>query len=179
MADTRRHIRAALLAILMVTLLAACSNGLNGAGSISSAPPVGVPVDVQDLDIVSGQTIYVPAYSEVPYTGAGRRLELLVTLSIHNTDLTRPIVLASARYYSADGQLVEEYLAEPRTLPPLASTEFVVPLGQGYGVGTNFIVEWVAEEPVYEPVVEALMINTTGAQGISFSSPGRVISQIE
>ena len=175
---SRHHIFVILL-MLLVALLPACDATQSATGRTPSDQVVGVPVDVQDLDIVSGQTIYVPAYSEVPYTGAGRRLELLVTLSIHNTDLTRPIVLASARYYSADGQLVEEYLAEPRTLPLLASTEFVVPPGQGYGVGTNFIVEWVAEEPVYEPVVEALMINTTGAQGISFSSPGRVISQIE
>ena len=175
---SRRHI-SVILMMLLAALLPACAATQGATGRTPSEQVVGEPVDVQDLDIVSGQTIFVPAYSEVPYTGAGRRLELLVTLSVHNTDLTRPIVLASVRYYSADGQLVQEYLAEPRTLPPLTSTEFIVPPGQGYGVGTNFIVEWVAEEPVYEPVVEALMINTTGAQGISFSSPGRVISQIE
>ena len=40
-------------------------------------------------------------------------------------------------------------------------------------------VEWVAEEAVYEPVVEALMLNATGNQGVSFISVGRVVSQID
>jgi hypothetical protein len=133
---------------------------------------------VQDLDVVSGQTIYVPAYSEVPFTG-GRLLDLTVTLAVHNTDPTRPIVLTAVRYYGADGELARDFLPEPRQLGPLASTEFVAESERGRGVGTNFIVEWVAEEPVYEPVVEALMINATGNQGVSFISVGRVVSQIE
>lgn len=154
-----------------------------GCDGASADPPAAAqavtPVAVQDLDIVSGQTIYVPAYSEVPFAGAGRALELMVTLIIHNTDLTRPIIVTSVRYYAADGQLVREYLDQPRQLGPLASADFIVPPESGRGVGTNFIVEWVAEEPVYEPVVEALMVHTTGSQGVSFSSVGRVVSQIE
>lgn len=173
----KRRLCTVLLAV--VALGAAAGVACSPTASGSTTPSVGQPVDVSDLDIVSGQTVYVPAYSEVPYAEPGRRLNLLVTLSIHNTDLTRPIVLTSVRYYSADGQLVREHLDKPLSLPPLGSTEFVVQPGQGHGVGTNFIVEWVAEEPVYEPVVETLMINTTGALGISFSSPGRVISQID
>ncbi len=157
-----------------------CADSPSGglATNTTAAEP---PIVVQDLAIVSGQTIYVPAYSAVPFTDAGRTLELTVTLAVHNTDLARPIVLTSVRYYGGDGQLVRDYLDEPRELGPLASTEFVVEPGRGAGaasVGTNFIVEWVAEEPVYEPVVESLMLNASGNQGVSFISVGRVVSRI-
>jgi hypothetical protein len=162
--------------LLLAGLCVGCENVTGQSGTPTATPAA---IQVQDLDIVSGQTIYVPAYSEVPFTGAGRMLELMVTLTVHNTDLTRPIILTSVRYYNGDGQLVREYLDGPRQLGPLASAEFVVEPERGRGVGTNFIVDWVAEEPVYEPVVEALMLNTTGNQGVSFSSVGRVVSQIE
>jgi hypothetical protein len=134
-------------------------------------------VQVADLDIVRGQTIYVPAYSEV-YFATGKTLGLAVTLSVHNTDLTHPIVLVSVRYYNTQGQLIREYLPQPIQLGPLAATDFFVEQhDDSGGLGSNFIVEWVAEQPVYEPVVEAVMIGTVSSQGISFVSPGRVITQ--
>ena len=65
---SRHHIFVILL-MLLVALLPACDATQSATGRTPSDQVVGVPVDVQDLDIVSGQTIYVPAYSEVPYTG--------------------------------------------------------------------------------------------------------------
>ena len=142
--------------------------------------PLSKPIIVRDLDITSGQTIFVPAYSEINYASGGRSLDLAVTLSVHNADFTHPIIITSVRYYDTNGQLLKEYLDQPHRLGPMASADFFVePSEQTGGVGTNFIVEWVAEQPVYEPVVEALMLNTSGAQGLSFSSPGRVIKQLE
>jgi hypothetical protein len=38
-------------------------------------------------------------------------------------------------------------------------------------------VEWRAEEPVNAPLVEAVMVGTSGTQGISFTGSSRVISQ--
>ena len=76
--------------------------------------------------------------------------------------------------------MVKEYLAKPQRLGPMASADFFVDTGQQTGgVGTNFIVEWVAEQPVYEPVVETLMLSNSGTQGLSFTSSGRVIKHIE
>ena len=122
----------------------------------------------------------MPAYSEVPFA-PGRNLAMTVTLAIHNTDPAQPIFITSARYHGADGQLITEFVQEPRRLDPLATADIVVENGRqtGGGIGTNFIVEWVAEQPVYEPVIEAIMLNASGNQGISFISPGRVVSQID
>lgn len=135
---------------------------------------------VQDLDITSGQTIYVPAYAEVYTTGSSRTLKLAVTLHIHNTDFDHEIIISSVRYFDGQGQLIKEYVSQPQSLGPMASTDFFVEANEeSRGTGTNFIVEWVAEEAVYEPVVEAVMLSTAGSQGISFTSPGRVIRQLE
>lgn len=61
-------------------------------------------------------------------------------------------------------------------LKPLGSTAFVVSeIDKTGGSGANFIVEWVAEENVSEPIVQAVMIGAEGGQGISFVSPRRVI----
>ncbi|MCB0016230.1 MAG: DUF3124 domain-containing protein [Anaerolineales bacterium] len=158
---------------LVLLFLASCTSPENGTETTLETS-----VPLTDLDITTGQTIYVPAYSEM-YIERGRIRELAVTLTIHNTDIEQPIILTSVRYYDTQGQLLKEHLSEPRQLGPLASTDFFVDASeQSGGLGTNFIVEWVAEQPVFEPVVEAIMINTSNNLGISLTTPGRVINQI-
>ncbi len=166
-----------LLLLFTACLLVGCSlQGSEGAPTPSVSEP---PVLLSDLDVTTGQTIYVPAYSEIYYTSGGRTVDLAVTLSVHNTDFEHSIVLTSVKYYGTQGQLLQVHLAEPRSLGPLASTDFFVDANeQSGGLGTNFVVEWVAEQPVNEPIVEAIMLSTTSAQGISFTSPGRVVNQI-
>lgn len=169
------------LGVMLTTLLlAACSSLTEGqTRAPAEQEAAGETISIQDLDISSGQTIFVPAYSEVYYAN-NKTIALAVTLSVHNTDVENSIFITSVRYYNTQGQLVKEYLTEPQRLDALASADFFVNSGeQTAGVGTNFIVEWVAEQPVYEPVVETLMLSTSSAQGLSFTSPGRVISQIE
>jgi len=132
----------------------------------------------RDLRIVTGQTLYVPAYSEVLLGGRDLTHELVVTLAVHNTELDAPIIIQSVRYYDTDGQLVRDYVPEPIEVSPLATTGFLVEAQDTIGGwGSNFIVEWVAEEPVSEPIVEAVMVSRSGTHGISLISLGRVISQ--
>lgn len=132
----------------------------------------------RDLRIVTGQTLYVPAYSEVLLGGRDLTLELVVTLAIHNTDLDAPIIIQSVRYYDTNGELVREYIEEPIEISSLATTGFLVEAQDtSGGWGSNFIVEWVAEEPVSEPIVEAVMVSRSGTHGVSMISLGRVISQ--
>ncbi len=136
-------------------------------------------VTARDLHIVMGQTIYVPAYSEIFYGTSVRTVPLAVTLAIHNTDVDSSIIIQAVRYYDTDGNLVREYVNEPVEIPPLATTGFIVESQDtSGGWGANFIVEWGAEEPVYEPIVEAIMISTEG-NGVSMISPGRIVSEIQ
>lgn len=105
-------------------------------------------------------------------------MNLSAMLSIRNTDLTNSIIITSVRYYDTNGQLIRQEIERPVALKPLASRSFFVPEeDQSGGSGANFIVEWVAETTVFEPVIEAVMISTSSAQGISFVSSGKVLQQ--
>ncbi|HEY9747522.1 MAG TPA: DUF3124 domain-containing protein [Allocoleopsis sp.] len=136
-------------------------------------------VSLDQTKVVMGQTLYVPIYSHIyHFNSQDRVMNLSATLSIRNTDLTNSIIITSVRYYDTEGKLIRQDLTHPVELKPLASTDFFVAANDTTGgSGANFIVEWVAEKTVYEPVVEAVMINSSSAQGISFISPARVLKQ--
>lgn len=125
-----------------------------------------------------GQTIYVPAYSHIYYTPQGHTFPLTTTLAVHNTDPKNPIQIVSARYYDAQGRLVQEYIAKPVTLAPLAARDLLVRKPDtSPGSGACFIVQWRAAKRVSTPIVECILIGATGQQGISFISRGRVVEQ--
>ncbi|GAB4369749.1 MAG: DUF3124 domain-containing protein [Elainellaceae cyanobacterium] len=152
--------------------------GLTACSSASAPPPVTqLPaVTIDNTKIIAGQTVYVPAYSHIYMWNQNQTMNLSATLSVRNTDMTNPIIIASVNYHDSDGQLVRQYLDQAIELGSLASTTFVVDREDtSGGFGAAFIVEWVTQTEVSLPVIEAIMINTSGNQGISFVSPGRVI----
>ena len=135
-------------------------------------------VERGDLSIVTGQRLYVPAYSEVYSDSPTQTMAMAVALYIRNTNLDKPIIINSVQYYDTNGNLVTDYVDSPLLLAPMATTEYVIRQDDVRGgTGANFIVTWGAEEPVYEPVVEAVMINMVGTQGLSFLSSARVLEE--
>jgi hypothetical protein len=58
------------IVILATLLLAGCVS--QNVEQALTPLPEGETIDVQDLDITSGQTNFVPAYSEVHYASEGR-----------------------------------------------------------------------------------------------------------
>ena len=130
----------------------------------------------QNFQIAMGQTIYVPIYSHIYHNDERQILNLAATLSIRNTDLTNPMIVTAVRYYDSNGKLIKQYLERPIQLNALASTDFFVNrTDNSGGLGANFIVEWVSQKVISEPIVEAVMIATESQQGVSFVSPGKVI----
>ena len=136
-------------------------------------------VTLDKTKVVMGQTVYVPIYSHIyHYNSQDQVMNLSATLSIRNTDLTNSIIITSVRYYDSDGKLIRQDIKTPVELKPLASTDFFIAADDtSGGSGANFIVEWVAEKTVYEPVIEAVMISTSSSQGISFVSPAKILKQ--
>lgn len=148
--------------------------GTQGLGFTSP----GKVISGDDLELVTGQSVYVPAYSDIFFADAESTWDLAVSLAIHNTDAENPITITSARYYDTDGNLVTEYFEEPVALSPWATTGVVIErTDESGGVGANFIVDWEADTNVSEPVIETIMVSTSGTQGLGFTGPGRVISQ--
>lgn len=127
---------------------------------------------------VEGQVVYVPVYSHI-YHGDGEAYFLTITLSVRNTSLNHEIIVDSIRYFDTKGSELKSYLKKPVKLPALGTTEIVIERGdKSGGSGANFLVEWHANEPVTEPIIEAVMIDTNAQQGISFVRRGSVISNV-
>lgn len=134
-------------------------------------------IDVMPWHPVEGQRLYVPAYSHV-YHQKGDPYFLTVTLNIRNTDIENEIVVSSVRYFDTGGQEVRSMLKKPLRLGPLAATEFVIEReDKAGGSGASFIVDWQAGTEVNQPLVETIMIDTRGQQGISFIAHAVVLSE--
>ena len=136
------------------------------------------PVTAEILGKWLNQTVYVPIYSHIYAEDRYRDTPFLLTatLSVRNTDPGKPFTLKKVSYYDSKGALLQQYLDKPQIIEPLGSTRFIVPESETKGgSGAKFLVEWEAETPVIEPIIESVMIGTKLQQGISFISTGRVI----
>ncbi|HPQ70088.1 MAG TPA: DUF3124 domain-containing protein [bacterium] len=131
--------------------------------------------EMRGLSRAVGQTVYVPVYSHI-YHREDMEFDLTTTLSIRNTDFNNSIVIYTVKYFDTTGKLVRDYADTPLILPAMATLDYIVgERDRTGGSGANFIVEWFAEKDVSEPIIESVMIGTSGQQGISFLSVGKVI----
>lgn len=171
-----------LLALATAALLLGCGGAGDADGERADEAPA---ADVGDISAASvdaspaaavSRVVYVPDYSHIYHGSERNRYALTTTLSIRNTDPERSITVTSVRYYNTEGELDRRFLKEPRRLEPLGTVEFVVAEHDtSGGSGANFIVEWSADRPVSEPVIESVMISTRLGQGLSFTSRGHTI----
>lgn len=142
----------------------------------SWAAPVPGWSESSGIRMSKGQTVYVPAYSNV-FTGP-RKLpfQLATTLSIRNTDPSASLRITSIDYYDTNGKMVRRYLDKPLELGPLASTyTHIEERDVSGGFGAKFIVRWNSGKVINTPIIECVMIGATSGQGISFVSPGQEI----
>ena len=135
--------------------------------------------DAAEIDIERGQRVYVPFYSQVPRSDGGGSLDLFGFLSIRNTSETESILITDIRYFNTAGDLVGNCLADTTLrLQPMATAEFAIARSdRSGGSGANFIVEWVSERAVSDPLIEAIMHAGVGNFGYTFLSHGRVIEE--
>lgn len=167
---------------IAATVFTACSDRPVSRQQPSLERAASLPkVTLDRKKIAIGQTIYVPIYSHIyHHNNRDNAMDLSATLSIRNTDLKNSIIITGVRYYNTNGQLLKHEIQSPVELSPLASTNFFIAANDtSGGSGANFIVEWVAQTIVDEPIVEAVMISTSSTQGISFISRGKVLKQYD
>lgn len=128
-----------------------------------------------------GQTVYVPIYSHI-YHGDKENYPfyLTATLSIRNTDPDNPISITVVDYYDSDGKLLKNYNEKPLRINPMGAIRLIVKESDtSGGSGANFIVKWESDHRVVQPLIEAIMIGTKFQQGISFTSRGQIIREVE
>ena len=128
----------------------------------------------EELGVSGG--FYVPAYSSVAMSQGKLRVDFSVTLSVHNSSETQPLVVRRIAYFDTAGKQVESYLKAPVALKPFATVEVAIATTDVRGgTGANFIVDWAASGEIAEPAVEALMVGSVGPGHYAFISQGRPI----
>lgn len=160
-----------ILFLLLAFGLAACDNSQKEPVNYPSHEYNTTTLSHEDAD--TNHLVYVPIYSDIYHKDGSKRILLTATLSIRNTDLFDTLYLFEIDYYNSKGDLLKEYLEEPLQLKPMESLEFIVEeknkLG---GAGANFVVRWGGSNQLNHPIIQAVMIGTSGQQGLSFTTEG-------
>ena len=127
-------------------------------------------------ELSSGESVYVPVYSNVYAGPKANPVQLAAILSIHNTDPKHAITILKVDYYDSNGKFVESYVEKPLTLKSFTHIYFYLKeYDKRGGPGANFLVKWRAEKKVNQPIIQALMLGSRS--GISFTTSGQIITE--
>ena len=131
-------------------------------------------VSQTDADLKHGET-YLSIYSEIYSNTEHTTHNLTATVSMRNTSIKDTVFVFHSNYYDTHGELIRTYFKEPIYIAPVETVEIVIHEDdrQG-GTGGNFIFEWGTSGSA-EPIFEAVMISTSGQQGLSFTTQGKRI----
>lgn len=172
----RERMKYLIIAISLVALFSCEQNK-----KISSTNPVNWEARTINLpkeDSLHHGTTYLPVYSEVYQSNENKTYPLTVTVSIRNMNPQDTIYILNARYFNSAGHQIRSYFDKPIYLAPLETIDIVIDEGDKEGgTGANFIFDWAIENNDIEPLFEAVMISTTGQQGLSFITKGIKISK--
>lgn len=123
-------------------------------------------------NLVSGAS-HLSVYSQIYSYTEHKKHGLTATISIRNTDRKDTIYLNNASYYDTHGKLIRSYFKKPIYLIPMETVEIVIDeTDKEGGTGGNFVFDWMIKPNRNEPLFEAVMISTSGQQGLSFTTQG-------
>ena len=118
---------------------------------------------------------YLPLYSSVALGGGATTVHLGANVTLRNISPDQPLVVTSARYFDRAGELVTDLAGQAFTLKPMATIEVFIPIteqsvGLRGGRGGSILLDWAAAGPVPEPIMEALVLGSSGPASFSFIS---------
>lgn len=123
--------------------------------------------------LISGKT-YLSVYSQIYSDTEHRTHNLTATVSIRNTSEQDTIFITSAKLFDTKGNLKENYFPKQIFLQPMETVEIIInDKKETKGTGSNFIFDWRTKSQTTAPLFEAVMISTSGQQGLSFSTKGK------
>jgi hypothetical protein len=129
-------------------------------------------IKTPDSLLIKGST-YLPIYSEIYQRNQNFTFDLTATVSIRNISIADTIYLYKADYYNTHGELIHKYFDYPVYVKPMETLEIVVDEDDKKGgTGANFVFDWSVKKNSLIPFFEAVMISTTGQQGLSFTTQG-------
>lgn len=173
-----------LVRILLVFLVAVLFISCESRKQETESKPISTQFNPEIMKIpdkggrkLKGQVLYMPVYSNIPFLQK-QKYDLSAFIAIHNTDLTNRIKVTMVNYFDTEGKLVKTYIGSEQYLNPLSTAIFEVSMDDQSGTGANFLVEWISEKPVNEPLIESVMKDLKGNLGLSFLSTGRILREV-
>lgn len=122
--------------------------------------------------LVSGSS-YLSVYSQIYSVTEHKRHDLTATISIRNINKKDTIFIKEADFYNTKGDLIKTYFTETIYVNPMQTIEIVInERDVEGGTGANFVFDWLASKDAKPPYFEAVMISTSGQQGLSFTTKG-------
>lgn len=131
-----------------------------------------VDLNGDDTTMVENKA-YLSVYSQVYSHTEHKKHNLTATVSMRNTSYMDTIYITVADYYNTHGDLIRSYFEEPIYIAPMETVEIVIDENdEGGGTGGNFMFHWLSMRHTTDPLFEAVMISTSGQQGLSFTTQG-------
>ncbi|MAZ27279.1 MAG: hypothetical protein CL868_09410 [Cytophagaceae bacterium] len=122
--------------------------------------------------LASGMS-YLSIYSEIYSLDEHETHDLTATVSLRNINPQDTIYINSAAYYNTHGARIRSYFDKPIFIAPLETVEIIIDkVDKEGGTGANFLFDWSTPLQAAQPHFEAVMISTSGQQGISFTTQG-------
>ncbi|TXC79005.1 DUF3124 domain-containing protein [Luteibaculum oceani] len=162
------------IALVLGMLLFACSENKKS----SSIDPVNwANRAIVIPDSTEHGATYLSIYSQIYSLTEHRKHDLTVTVSMRNTSTVDTLYIESAKYFDGKGKLIRNYFKDPIYISPLETVDIVIDeKDREGGTGANFLFSWSMEIEAAEPLFEAVMISTSGQQGLSFTTTGKRVN---
>ena len=161
-----------LAALSLTAALYACE----AAPEVSSFDPVNWQtrtVSALPADSLSTGSTYLSVYSEIYSLTEHKTHNLTATVSLRNMNRLDTVYINRAEYFNTTGHLIRTYFEGPIYIAPMETVEIVIDeMDKAGGSGANFMFDWSVVPAAHAPLFEAVMISTSGQQGLSFTSQG-------
>ncbi|NND51362.1 MAG: DUF3124 domain-containing protein [Flavobacteriaceae bacterium] len=123
--------------------------------------------------LTQGET-YLSVYSQIYSQTEHRTHDLTATVSLRNTNREDTIYVNKAEYFDTKGYPIRTYFDKTIFIAPMETVEIIIDeQDQEGGTGANFLFNWTIKPNSNEPFFEAIMISTSGQQGLSFTTFGK------
>ncbi len=163
--------------VLSISLIALALWSCQDQKEYSSVDPVNWgkrTIRIPEADsLVTGST-YLSVYSQIYSQTEHLTHDLTATVSMRNMNRVDTVYLTSAEYFDTHGNLIRTYFKNVIFIAPMETIEIVIDEhDREGGTGANFLFDWATAAGVTEPHFEAVMISTSGQQGLSFATTGQ------
>lgn len=170
--------------LISISLLVSCGQekekNLFSREDLKEFKPESFELRNNNVKLVRGQILYMPIYSNIPHYSDSNKIDMSAFLAFHNTDLFNTIRIQKVQYFNTKGKLVHDFLPnDSKKIEPLETVNFYIPYQDQSGIGANFLIEWVSDSLVTEPLVESITINTIVHNSVAVLSQGKIIKEIK